>query len=84
MAGQIADLIGRKNTIMASLAVSYASVTLEVVATTNQIFFAGKFLNGFVVGTLAAVCTTYLGEIAPLVLRGLLTCLIALAYTVGK
>ncbi|EOD51681.1 putative mfs hexose transporter protein [Neofusicoccum parvum UCRNP2] len=83
MAGQIADSIGRKRTIMLFLAVSYASITMEFVATTNQLFFGGKFLNGFAVGTLASVCPTYIGEISPLALRGLLTCLIALAYTVG-
>jgi len=83
LAGQIADWIGRKNTMIAFLAISYASITLEFISTTNEMFFAGKFLNGFVVGTLAAVCTTYLGEVSPLAIRGLLTCLIALAYTVG-
>lgn len=32
---------------------------------------------------MAATSTTYLGEVAPTALRGLLTCMIALAYTVG-
>jgi SP family general alpha glucoside:H+ symporter-like MFS transporter len=82
-AGQIADWIGRKYTIMGMLALSYASISLEFVATTNQVFFGGKILNGFVVGVLAAVGTTYVGEITPLALRGLMTCLLALAYTVG-
>ncbi|RDW73244.1 hypothetical protein BP6252_07151 [Coleophoma cylindrospora] len=83
MAGQIADWMGRKNTIAAALLGSYVSVTLEFIATTNPVFFIGKLLNGFVVGTLAATSTTYLGEVAPTALRGLLTCMIALAYTVG-
>lgn len=83
VAGQIADWIGRKRTIMLSLCISYAAVTLEFVSTTNEQFFGGKFLNGFAVGTLAAICVTYVGEISPLALRGLLTCLMALAYTIG-
>jgi MFS transporter, SP family, general alpha glucoside:H+ symporter len=82
-AGQIADWIGRKRTIMLSLCLSYGAVTLEFVSTTNEQFFGGKLLNGFAVGTLAAICVTYVGEITPLALRGLLTCLMALAYTVG-
>jgi len=82
-AGQIADWIGRKYTLTIMLALSYASITLEFVATTNQVFFGGKVLNGFVVGVLAAIATTYVGEITPLALRGLMTCLLALAYTVG-
>jgi len=82
-AGQIADWIGRKKTIMATLVLSFAAVTMEFVAITNELFFGGKFLNGFAVGILAAICVTYVGEISPLALRGLMTCLMALAYTVG-
>lgn len=81
--GFISDKIGRKYTIMAGLLGSYVTVTMEVVATTNGLFFAGKFINGFVVGLLAAVCPTYLGEIVPLALRGLLTAMIAFAYALA-
>ncbi|KIN09123.1 hypothetical protein OIDMADRAFT_48952 [Oidiodendron maius Zn] len=81
--GLISDTIGRKYTVMAGLVGSYISVTMEVVANTNGLFFAGKFLNGFVVGMLAAVCPTYLGEIVPLALRGLLTAMIAFAYALA-
>lgn len=84
MAGQIADYIGRRRIVMLALFVSYVAITLEFVSTTSQLFFSGKFLNGFAVGTLASVCPTYIGEISPLALRGLLTCLIALANTVGS
>ncbi|KAB2569027.1 Maltose permease MAL31 [Lasiodiplodia theobromae] len=83
MAGQIADWMGRKRIVMLGLFVSYVAITMEFVSTTNQLFFSGKFLNGFAVGTLASVCPTYIGEISPLALRGLFTCSIALAYTVG-
>jgi SP family general alpha glucoside:H+ symporter-like MFS transporter len=82
-AGFFADLIGRKKTIIAVLAISFGSVTMEVVSTTNPLFFAGKLVNGLAVGVLAAVCPTYIGEVTPLALRGLFTCLIALAYTIG-
>jgi SP family general alpha glucoside:H+ symporter-like MFS transporter len=75
--------MGRKKTIIAVLCISFGSVSMEVVSTTNALFFAGKFVNGFAVGVLAAVCPTYIGEVTPLALRGLFTCLIALAYTVG-
>ncbi|XPT04588.1 hypothetical protein M3J09_013664 [Ascochyta lentis] len=56
---------------------------MEFVATTPELFFGGKFLNGFVVGALASVTVTYIGEVAPFALRGMLTCLTALAYTLG-
>ncbi|KAL4884539.1 general substrate transporter [Aspergillus karnatakaensis] len=80
---EIADWIGRRNTLIISLAISYAAVTLEFISTTNEMFFGGKFLNGFAVGAMQAACATYIGEIVPLALRGLMTCLIALAFTLG-
>ncbi|OAL45946.1 general substrate transporter [Pyrenochaeta sp. DS3sAY3a] len=81
--GQLADWLGRRMVIMICLAVTFAAVTMEFVATTNELFFGGKFLNGFVTGALASVTVTYIGEVAPLKLRGMLTCLTALAYTLG-
>jgi len=66
-AGFFADLLGRKKTVMAFLAVSFGSITMEFVSTTNSLFFAGKFVNGLAVGVLAAICPTYVGEISPLV-----------------
>jgi MFS family permease len=68
---------------MLFIGVSYLSISLEFVATTNPLFFSGKVINGFAVGCLAATCPTYVGEISPLALRGLTTCLMALAYTIG-
>lgn len=35
-----------------------------MVATTNPMFFGGKFLNGFAVGTIQAVASTYIGEVS--------------------
>lgn len=81
--GQIADTFGRKWTMLGALLISVAGVTVEFVSTTNEMFFGGKFLNGFALGALASVPVTYVGEISPLALRGTLTCLTALAYCVG-
>lgn len=61
--GQIADAIGRKLTILIALVISVGAVTLEFVSTTNEMFFGGKFLNGFAVGALASVPVTYVGEV---------------------
>lgn len=61
--GYIADVIGRKWTILIGLCLSYIGITLEVVATTNEVFFAGKFVNGLSGGMLVTVCVTYVGEV---------------------
>ncbi|KAL0933855.1 Maltose permease MAL31-like protein 2 [Colletotrichum truncatum] len=81
--GNLADWLGRKTSIMICLAVSFVGITLEFVATTNEVFFAGKFVNGFPIGALASITVTYIGEITPLALRGLFTCLTGLSYTLG-
>lgn len=61
--GQVADWLGRRNTLVLALLISFAAVTLEFVSTTNEMFFGGKFLNGFAVGTLQAVSGSYIGEV---------------------
>ncbi|KAF1967930.1 maltose permease MAL31 [Bimuria novae-zelandiae CBS 107.79] len=81
--GQLADWLGRRAVIMSCLVMSFVAITMEFIATTNGVFFGGKFLNGFATGALSSVTVTYIGEIAPLALRGMLTCLTALAYTFG-
>ncbi|KAJ4991207.1 MFS hexose transporter [Stagonosporopsis vannaccii] len=81
--GQLADWLGRRMVVIVCLVVTFGAITMEFVSTTPELFFGGKFLNGFVVGALASVTVTYIGEVAPFALRGMLTCLTALAYTLG-
>ncbi|KAL3457585.1 major facilitator superfamily domain-containing protein [Aspergillus heterothallicus] len=83
IAAKATDMFGRKKTLMGALVISYIAVAVEFVATSNAVFFTGKFLNGFMVGTVAAVMITYIGEIAPLALRGIFTCCIGVAYGLG-
>jgi MFS family permease len=70
--GQVADMIGRRNTLIAALVVSFAAITMEFVATTNELFFGGKFLNGFAVGTIQTVATAYIGEVWDMTSKALL------------
>ncbi|KAK9235051.1 general substrate transporter [Lipomyces kononenkoae] len=81
--GQVSDWLGRRNTLIVALALSFAAISIEMVSTTNPVFFAGKLVNGFAVGVVQAAATSYIGEIVPLALRGLMTCLIALAWSIG-
>jgi hypothetical protein len=45
------------------LAISFVAVAVEFVATTNPVFFAGKLLNGIMVGTIGTIMITYIGEV---------------------
>lgn len=58
---------------MIALVLSFAAITLEVVATDNPMFFGGKFLNGFAIGTFQTVSTAYLGEVRRIQARSLPT-----------
>ncbi|CAH0030467.1 unnamed protein product [Clonostachys rhizophaga] len=82
-AGYLADHFGRKPLLITALLVSFAAITLEFLATYSAMFFGGKFLNGFAIGTILSVSVTYIGEVTPLALRGILTCLTALMMTLG-
>ena len=41
----VADKVGRKWAYAIGLAFSYVGITLEFIATTNAMFFAGKFVK---------------------------------------
>lgn len=79
----IADKIGRKFTYAIAFIFILVGITLETVATTNELFFASKFINGFAVGAFGTITITYIGEIAPLALRGVITAAAGLSFTLG-
>lgn len=62
-AGWIADKVGRKLTYAICFLFSIVGITLEVVATSSPVFFAGKFVNGFAIGGFISVSFTYVGEV---------------------
>lgn len=65
--GVVADWLGRRAVIIICLVITFAAITMEFVATTNELFFGGKFVNGFAVGALASVTISYIGEVSLLV-----------------
>ncbi|WQF76442.1 Putative major facilitator, sugar transporter, major facilitator superfamily [Colletotrichum destructivum] len=80
---ELADLIGRKKVLALALLISFVAVTIEFIATTNAVFFAGKLLNGLMVGAVGTIMVSYIGEITPLALRGIFTCGVGVAYGIG-
>ncbi|KAK7750138.1 hypothetical protein SLS62_007887 [Diatrype stigma] len=83
-AGAIADRVGRKWTYALLYVLVVAGITLELFSTTNEIFFAGKFIASFANGSFIAISMTYIGEIAPVRLRGILTAAAPIAFAVGS
>lgn len=83
VAPSISDLIGRKNSLLISMATTIPSVAIEFVATSIGVFFAGKVLNSFFLGIVLTVGTMYMAEITPLALRALGTVAISLSMCIG-
>lgn len=49
--------------LLVALVVSFVGVGIEFYATTNAVFFAGKLINGIMVGIIATNMITYIGEV---------------------
>ena len=62
-ASYIADKIGRKLVYLIGFVFVLVGITVETIATTNTVFFAGKFINGFAVGAFGTITMTYVGEV---------------------
>ena len=61
--GLIADRFGRKWTFFLAFIISFTGITIEMIATTNPVFFAGKSINGIAIGLIISVGMTYVGEV---------------------
>ncbi|EXJ87938.1 hypothetical protein A1O1_04865 [Capronia coronata CBS 617.96] len=78
-----ADKAGRKPILGLAFIFKATSTTLQVVATTNSVFFGGYFLNGLSSGVLTTMAFTYIGEVSPLALRGILSAGTPIAICMG-
>ncbi|KAJ9604604.1 hypothetical protein H2200_010718 [Cladophialophora chaetospira] len=79
----IADKMGRRIALGFIFSVRFVSITLEYISTTNEVFFAGRFLGGFSTGGTNSICMAYIGEITPLPLRGILTASVPISLILG-
>jgi hypothetical protein len=52
--------------LLIALVFSFVGVGLEFAATTNGVFFAGKLINGVMVGIVGTNMLTYIGEVLTL------------------
>ncbi|EXJ80931.1 hypothetical protein A1O3_07219 [Capronia epimyces CBS 606.96] len=82
-AAWLSDKVGRKPILGLALIVKATSTTLQVVATTNSVFFGGLFLNGLSTGALTTMAFTYIGEVSPLALRGIISAGTPMAICLG-
>jgi len=72
-AGRLADLMGRRNTMMVAAALFLAGALVQGVATSHMIFVLARICGGMAVGAASVLSPAYISEVAPAEIRGRLT-----------
>ena len=83
IAGDCADFIGRKWTIVAACVVFSVGVVMQVASTSVGLLVAGRFIAGLGVGFESAIVILYMSEIAPRKVRGALVAGYQFCITIG-
>ena len=74
-AGRLADLIGRRNTMIISAVLFLVGALLQGFADTQAIFVIARVMGGMAVGAASVLSPAYISEVAPAAIRGRLTTL---------
>ena len=83
IAGDLADFIGRRLTIIAGCAVFMLGVILQTASTNYGLLIAGRLIAGLGVGFVSAIIILYMAEIAPRKVRGAIVSGYQFFITVG-
>jgi sugar porter (SP) family MFS transporter len=82
-AGTLADVLGRRRSILLSCWVFSAGVAMQTAATTIDLLVVGRVVTGLGVGVVSSVVIVHVSEIAPRRVRGTLVSLYQFAITMG-
>lgn len=83
IAGDLADWIGRRLTIIAGCVVFILGVLLQTASHGVGLLVAGRLIAGFGVGFVSAVIILYMSEIAPKMIRGAIVSGYQFCITIG-
>jgi SP family sugar:H+ symporter-like MFS transporter len=83
IAGDFADLVGRRTTIIVGCGIFAFGVALQVASTGYGLLVAGRLVAGIGVGFLSAIVIVYMSEIAPKKVRGAVVSGYQFCLTVG-
>src|SRR5215208_2956306 len=72
-AGRLADLMGRRNTMMLAAALFLAAALVQGFAGSQAIFVIARLCGGMAVGAASVLSPAYISEVAPAEIRGRLT-----------
>ncbi|KFY27005.1 hypothetical protein V493_03744 [Pseudogymnoascus sp. VKM F-4281 (FW-2241)] len=83
IAGDLADWIGRRTTILLGCLVFSVGVILQTASTTFALLAVGRIIAGFGVGFVSAIIVLYMSEIAPKKIRGTIVAGYQFCVTLG-
>ncbi|KAL8880767.1 MAG: hypothetical protein Q9192_007948 [Flavoplaca navasiana] len=83
IAGDIADFIGRRMTIIAGCTVFMVGVILQTASAGLGLLVAGRLIAGFGVGFVSAIIILYMSECSPRKIRGAVVAGYQFAITIG-
>jgi len=72
-AGRLADLMGRRNTMMVAAALFLAGALVQGAASVQIVFVIARICGGMAVGAASVLSPAYISEVAPANIRGRLT-----------
>ncbi|MBU6383672.1 MAG: sugar porter family MFS transporter [Verrucomicrobia bacterium] len=81
--GLIADSLGRKKTLFATLILFFIGVLTLTIADSFTYFLVGRFISGLAVGIVSMAVPLYIAEMSPPENRGALVSLNQLCVTIG-
>lgn len=82
-AGRIADLVGRRDVIMATGALFTLGAFVSAIAPSELVLLIGGLVVGIGVGAVSVAAPLYIAEIAPIARRGTMICIFQLMITSG-
>ncbi|EGD99560.1 monosaccharide transporter [Trichophyton tonsurans CBS 112818] len=82
-AGDLADIIGRRTTIIAGCGIFIVGVILQTASAGLNLLVAGRLIAGIGVGFVSAIIVLYMSEIAPRKVRGAIVSGYQFCITVG-
>ncbi|KUL89020.1 hypothetical protein ZTR_06000 [Talaromyces verruculosus] len=82
--GWVYDRFGPKVTLTACSVLSIAFIFMEFFANTPAVLFLGELFNDTVISFYPVVASAYIGEVCPLVLRGVAGSMVNLGFVVGQ
>jgi SP family sugar:H+ symporter-like MFS transporter len=72
-AGRLADLMGRRNTMMVAAALFFLGALVQGASSSHLIFVIARICGGMAVGAASVLSPAYISEVAPANIRGRLT-----------